>query len=275
LRYIDISRLNIPKDWKTKARRLTRELCDLPEAERRGLINDNSDVWGDLKPYLEEISHGKCWYCEVKMPRADFHVDHHRPKNRIKNEDGTNEPGYWWLAFEYKNFRLACSYCNCLHTEPDGIARGKSDRFPLHPSCARASSPDSNLQDEMPYLLDPTNLADPFLLWFQDDGKTCPKHEEALGFVYHRAVVSIDILNLNGIKIVEARKELWRRCITLMKRGDVAFAQYRKGSPTGRTEYEAVVREMQDFVKSSAEFCATARACFWGSPYDWVRDTVR
>ena len=273
--YIDTSKLNIPPKWKEKAERFTEELKNISEAERSNFMEQNSRIWRRLKQELKKISHNKCWYCETKMPRADFHVDHHRPKNRVKNKDGTEEPGYWWLAFDHRNFRLACSYCNCPHTGTDGITRGKSDQFPLHPSSTRASSPDSNLDDEMPFLLDPVNLADPSQLWFQDDGRACPKYSEADGFLHQRAKVTIDVLNLNDIKIVETRKELSNRCIKLIERGDNAFAQYRKGSPTGRIQFETVIREIQELIQSSAEFSAAARACFRGSAYDWVRETVQ
>lgn len=272
--YIDISRLNIPEEWKEKARQVTEELRNIPETDRARFIERNSEIWQGLKSELERISHGKCWYCEVKSPRADFHVDHHRPKNRVKNSDGTEEPGYWWLAFEYSNYRLACSFCNCPHAGEDGIVRGKSDQFPLHSGSVRAR-PDSNLNDENPILLDPTNPVDPSMLWFSNDGSACPRHSEAASFLHQRASATIDILNLNDIKIVEARKELWRRCITLIERGDRAFAQYHGGSPTARTEFEMIIREIRELIQSSAEFSATARACFRGSAYDWVRETVQ
>jgi uncharacterized protein (TIGR02646 family) len=272
--YIDVSKLVTPQEWEEEATQLTEELKNVPETDRSAFINRNSRIWHRLKTQLEGLSHSKCWYCEVKMPRADFHVDHHRPKNNIRNKDGTEEPGYWWLAFDHKNFRLACSYCNCLHIGPDGITRGKSDQFPLHPNSQRASSPDSNPSDEMPFLLDPTNPTDPSLLWFQDDGKACPIYSEAHGFIYERAEVTIEILNLNDVKIVEERKKLWNRCITLMKRGDEAFVQYQKASPTGRTQFEMVIQEIQELIQSSAEFSAAARACFRGSAHDWVREMV-
>lgn len=271
--YIDTAKLKIPKKWKAKAKQANEKLKKTSEAERSKFINGKSHIWKGLKSELEKISHKKCWYCEAKNTRADFHVDHHRPKNKVKNKDGSEEPGYWWLAFDHRNFRLACSYCNCLHKGKDRIARGKSDQFPLASSSTRASSPDSNLDDETPLLLDPTKTTDPFLLWFQNDGKACPKYPEADGFLHQRAKVTIDILNLNDIKIIEARKELWNRCINLIERGDKAFAQYQKGSPTGRKEFEMVIGEIRELIRSSTEFSAAARSCFRGSAHDWVRET--
>jgi uncharacterized protein (TIGR02646 family) len=273
--YIDTSKLSIPQRWKDDAKRAIDNLKNIPDSGRSDFINRNSHIWQSLKTELERISHNKCWYCEAKNTRADFHVDHHRPKNRIRNRDGTEEPGYWWLAFDHRNFRLACSYCNCPHKGADGITRGKSDQFPLRSNSIRASSPGSNLDDETALLLDPTNPADPLLLWFQNDGNACPRYSKGKGFPHQRAKVTIDILNLNDIKIVEARKELWNRCVSLIERGDKAFAQYQKGSATGIKEFEMVIREIRKLIQSSAEFSATARACFRGSSYDWVRETVQ
>jgi len=271
--YIDISELQISEDWKREARQLTEQLARIPEDQRSAFINQNSRVWQRLKPELERLSHNKCWYCETKNIRADSHVDHHRPKNKVKNENHVGETeGYWWLAFNYKNLRLACSYCNCLHTGADNITRGKSDRFPLLSGSCRASSPDSNIDDEVPLLLDPTNRSDPSMLWFIDDGRASPSFSEDDGVPYLRAVSTIDILNLNDVKIVEERKKLLNHCMQLIERGDRAFEQYKNGSPTGKKEFEMIILEMNELTQPHSEFSATARACFRGSSSKWVRE---
>jgi hypothetical protein len=63
----------------------------------------------------------------------------------------------------------------------------------------------SDLDDEIPLLLDPTNSYDPHLLWFQDNGYACPKFSEKDGLLNLRAKTTIEILNLDDIHIVEAR----------------------------------------------------------------------
>jgi uncharacterized protein (TIGR02646 family) len=274
--YIDISQLNIPEKWAEEARQLTEQLRSIPEDQRSAFINQNSRIWQRLKPELERLSHDKCWYCETKNIRADFHVDHHRPKNKVTNENNVDESeGYWWLAFDYTNFRLACSYCNCLHTGTDGVTRGKSDRFPLLSSSCRVSSPDSNIDDEMPLLLDPTNPADPSMLWFIDDGRAFPKFSEDDGVLYRRAVITIDVLNLNDVKIIEERKKLWNHCMRLIERGNKAFEQYKNGSPTGKKEFEMIIQEMNELTQPPSEFSATALACFRGSSSKWVREIAQ
>lgn len=126
----------------------------------------------------------------------------------------------------------------------------------------------------MPLLIDPTNPADPLLLWFQDDGRACPKYSESHDLFHQRAKVTIDILNLDDIKIVEERKKLWNYCLEIINRGDKAFAQYQRGSPAARVQFETVIRQIREIIQPSAEFSATARACFSGSAQEWVREAV-
>jgi len=187
----------------------------------------------------------------------------------VRNKDGTEETGYWWLAFDHNNFRLACDYCDSPHTASDGTTRGKGNWFPLAEGSVRASSPESNIEDEMPLLLDPARSSDPLLLWFLDDGRACPSCP--IGLPHQRARETIDILNLNHIRTIEDRKNLWNRCIGFVEHGNRAYAQYERGSSAAFHEFEFAIRELRSLISSSAEFSATARACLRGIPYPWVR----
>src|SRR5205823_9338448 len=107
------------------------EIAALPTEERVEAINRKHRIWAELKPYLALLSHEKCWYCESIQESSDMHVDHFRPEGRIADE-GSHGPGYWWLAFDWHNFRLSCTYCNTLRSEGDRApSGGKADRFPL------------------------------------------------------------------------------------------------------------------------------------------------
>ena len=67
-------------------------------------------IWKAAKPQLRRESAGKCGYCEGKASHvAHCDVEHIRPKSV-----------YWWLAYCYDNFVLACQICN----------QAKSDDFP-------------------------------------------------------------------------------------------------------------------------------------------------
>jgi len=110
------------------------------------------------------------------------------------------------------------------------------------------------------------------MLWFIDDGRASPSFSEDDGVPYLRAVSTIDILNLNDIKIVEERKRLWNHCMRLIEKGDKAFEKYQNGSAAGKKEFEMIVLEMNELIQPPSEFSAAARACFRGSSSKWARE---
>src|ERR1700730_11100098 len=100
----------IPQVWLDKVAALQAQLEGLPTAdERKAFINSKAAVWGEIKDKLLEMSHGKCWYSEAPDSVSDWHVDHFRPKGRALDEDKTPHEGYAWLAFDWKNYRIAGS----------------------------------------------------------------------------------------------------------------------------------------------------------------------
>lgn len=74
-----------------------------------------------LEPLLL-LYKNKCAMCE-RDRGTELQVDHYRPKkprNNIKDPHN-NQPGYYWLAYEWSNLILLCSKCNLK----------KSNKFPL------------------------------------------------------------------------------------------------------------------------------------------------
>jgi len=76
------------------------------------IIEQNSGLWRELQDWLCEKSYGKCWYTEARDSISYWHVDHYRPKAKIKDLNNVEYDGYWWLAFNWKNYRLAGSATN-------------------------------------------------------------------------------------------------------------------------------------------------------------------
>ena len=85
--HIDISNEQPPADWLQKADRVTAKLKAATDIEKREIINNNN-LWTDLKDWLQDLSHQKCWYSEAIESFSDYEVDHFRPKNRSKHLDG-------------------------------------------------------------------------------------------------------------------------------------------------------------------------------------------
>jgi len=98
------------------------------------------DVWKGFRDWLlENVFNNKCAYCETYITRAIPDTEHFRPKKqvrdkvsgsdrsvivKIKDEDGNElpHPGYFWLAYNWKNLLPSCHFCNRYE--------GKKDQFP-------------------------------------------------------------------------------------------------------------------------------------------------
>ncbi|MBL8228070.1 MAG: hypothetical protein JNL98_06320 [Bryobacterales bacterium] len=87
-----------------------------------------------------------CAYCGCELQRGNRgDVDHFRPKARIADE--REALGYWWLAYEFGNYLLACRTCNSTY---------KQNRFPLAPGEERIRFETRHrLAEEARLLLDP------------------------------------------------------------------------------------------------------------------------
>ena len=140
----------IPADWLKKVAGLQEQLEAPPDAAaRKAFIDTHASVWGEIKDQLLEMSAGKCWYSEAPDAVSDWHVDHFRPKKRALDEDKTEHDGYHWLAFDWKNYRIAGSYSNSPHKDEQGLTRGKWDYFPTRrrQPAGRLAQPRSHPRD--------------------------------------------------------------------------------------------------------------------------------
>jgi uncharacterized protein (TIGR02646 family) len=157
MKFIDLRNFTLPEGWEGRVQKAREEIAALGDNTRAAGINERRTVWADLKELLGSLSHKKCWYCEARQERSDMQVDHFRPKNRLSEEGCADHPGYWWLAFDWRNFRFCCTYCNSRREDPrTGTKGGKADRFPLREEARRCRTPEDILSDEQPVLLDPT-----------------------------------------------------------------------------------------------------------------------
>jgi uncharacterized protein (TIGR02646 family) len=140
----------IPESLKSKQVEDTKKLIESKIKSGTPLKSSDfkSHLWRkkDIKNSLKALQHGKCCYCE-RMRNTDggeIDVDHFRPKAGIAEEE--NHPGYWWLAYEWKNLFLACKSCNELM---------KKNQFPLLPGGKRSFAPENDLEMEKPVLIHP------------------------------------------------------------------------------------------------------------------------
>lgn len=233
MRYIDLEILEIflSDKWMERAQKAYQKAKNpTPDKSQTQVIEEHSSIWRDIKNDLKQLFHGKCWYCESSAHRIIGDVDHHRPKKAIEPyPPGINEPtlpGYWWLAFEWRNFRYTCEICNRLNRDlSTNLVKGKGSFFPLvDPSKRIGGECDyDELFSEDPLLLDPTVADDPLLLTFDLNGMAKPACEETENPVnYLRAKISIEIYHLNHIDLKRRRQlEICGRVRKLVKRMDI------------------------------------------------------
>ena len=273
----EIDRL-IPEELKQQLIEASNQLRLLPASERVAYIKRNDKMWSNIRPYLAAVTGEdhkqndfKCWYCEEKSARFTYHVDHYRPKGRVKDKNREPEAGYWWLAFDFRNYRLSCEYCNSPHSDDDDAeVRGKWDQFPLKEGSHRASSPEADLDEEIRLLIDPTMSSEVILLSFDDIGMIRPLAEEG-NYVYELVSKTIEVLNLNQARIVEARKQKWLSCQKKVQDGNEEWVKYSKtGSPIARNVFERICVEIRELVQPYSEFSAMARSYFKGTGEPWV-----
>jgi hypothetical protein len=248
--------------WVGRAEVLTEQLrLAADDAARHKIIDDNASLWGEVKSWLEEFSHGKCWFSEAKDTCSHWQVEHFRPKKTAKGIDGR---GYWWLAFDYLNYRLCGGVVNAK----------KGSFFPLRAGTAAATCPGDNCDDEAPVLIDPTVPSDVMLLTFAEGGRAAPLYSD--GWPHERASRSIERYKLNDHPaMLRARADVWNACQATAERFDELFArQLLKHSQSREQEMKDIASRFRERTSPSAPFSSVARAFLRQYPKAWASRLV-
>jgi hypothetical protein len=246
-----------PADWVAKADAVTDQLRAAPDAQaRKAIIEANGTLWRDerIRDWLRRQFHDKCWFSEARESVSAIHVDHFRPKGRIKDHQRcvVAEEGYWWLAFDWRNYRI----CGQL------INTKKGDLFPICEGARCRPGDAPSLYLEAPMLIDPlTDQAR--LISFQSDEDGCmaisaPGNDDA---ERERAEQTIAMLGLNRLDVLNRnRKRVWDECASHIK-------QYRAAQQTMGAQALALVEKtkakqsLQGLTQYAAEFSSVAAAC--------------
>ena len=279
MRYVDIDQLPIPVGWQFRATAALNDLRNAVSAAetaarvsglgathiaaaRKKAVTDffnlpaSKRIWGDLNANLKLLSNNKCWYSESRNPMADKEVDHFRPKNRVY-EDPQHE-GYWWLAFDHKNYRLSSQWCNQHRYEKINNTRGgKADHFPLLPGSFRAQQETDDCELEDVELLDPIDPEDWKLLTFRPDGHPTPSQK--VGTIEHtRAMTSIRVYHLDCKELVDERRPLAGNIQRLIQ--GMETLRPRITDPKLRTLYKVQQKELLRAIRRDADYSAAALA---------------
>jgi hypothetical protein len=167
----------------------------------------------------------------------------------VKDLDGGECEGYWWLAFNWKNYRI------CGHL----INVRKLDVFPIIEG-ARANPNDPiSLQLEAPLLIDPLTDQARFISYERDDDVCLAIPAAGIDEVdEHRAEKTIEVLGLNlRSRLNQKRADYWDRCM-------MSITEYRdvKGPQVLRLVIQAsALKKLKEMVVYSAEFSSVSEAC--------------
>jgi hypothetical protein len=159
---------DLREDWDNLVASAERAKAALAEDRRNGRRHTWRDrVWRRFKEFsFEHVFFGMCAYCEAAVDAVYVgDAEHYRPKGEVTQRDdgrevvvtdpdGTPHPGYYWLAYDWRNVLPSCYKCNTYH--------GKGTLFP---AIRHGFSP---LDGDSPAALD--EFEDPFLLQPFRDG---------------------------------------------------------------------------------------------------------
>ena len=217
MRYIDFSIIDINdpdvKQWTQKAKGKLAKLSVLSTHDERKTFLQNNNVWSEFKPILIRYFGEKCWYSECDLTGSFGDVDHFRPKNRSSDEKNVVilDDGYWWLAYDYLNYRLSCEICNRNYANG-----GKQDYFPLKPGTLAATVPN---KDDIPLILDPCNPQDVQLIDCDETGEIISLSSN--DYEKERVSISKKIYNWNCFNL--ARKDVRNKCKTALELFEIVY----------------------------------------------------
>ncbi len=262
MRYIALSSVDKSElsDWISRSNEILDEMKAEPdEKKRKAIIHRNKSHWRETRliDFLKRLSNGKCWYTEARFTAEYPQLEHFRPKSCARNEDWVKcHDGYWWLAFDLENYRLAKPMPNVR----------KGTYFPLRERMTAVNSPGIACSRESPMFLDPTNQDDVELLGFNALGQVEPCAEPLVDmdeWDRKRIEFSIKRYGLNDENLVTARKSVWDGLIK-------QFSEYQQVASKAKNERcafsagkaQQIREDLAKELDPSREFSALVLECF-------------
>jgi len=263
----DRVRRRLPATWIARANALVAQLAGASILQRARIIKKNAALWSEIKDALWAAGGEKCWYSEVLLPVGEVEVEHFRPKGRLSGE---KFPGYWWLAFNWNNYRVASHLANTRRYDKlNSGLRGKGGYFPLQAGSrgAYSANPPANdplcIRCEIPLLLDPVNANDVRLIAFDQDGLPGPnlfhcREQPAI----ERVQRSIEFYSLDDSLLSARRADVWKRVLEWTDEMEQLVADGEKAalSEKDRNRQDTLTNLIADAIDQSAEFSAVAIA---------------
>lgn len=251
MRKVDING-SPPLDWVDDAEKVTADLrAAADETARKAIIDANEGLWRDdrIRNWLLQQFCNKCWYTEAYDSVASIHVDHYRPKGCATDLEGNKCEGYWWLTFNWKNYRIAGQLINVK----------KKDVFPIIEG-ARANATDPvSLELEAPLLIDPITPQAHLISYEKDEDSCLAVPAAGINAIdKFRAEKTIEVLGLNKRnRLNQKRADYWIDCLMIIAEhsgadGPQVLRQVRQAS---------ALSKLKAMIAYKAEFSSVAAAC--------------
>lgn len=238
----------VREEWDDWQRRAEAARDAVVEAHREGRpITLRAEIWAELKLFLfKHVFNGKCAYCESKVTITSFgDAEHWRPKGGVSacaadsdtpapvvDDRGEPHPGYFWLAYDWRNLVPACQECN----SGSKGNRGKGTQFPVEGRHVFSpdEGPDVETLDriERPLLLHPFDEeANPERHFrFDEFGQAVPLTD--------RGLHSVRVFNLHRTELSEEHRHLYE---TLYETVKDALAKQLNGGPPAKQTLRAIM----------------------------------
>ncbi len=254
-----------PEDFQDKSAAVLDDLCKYIR-EWRGPLETatlpfDRKFWSTYTCAFEKAQHWKCGYCERHISRRTRDLEHYAPKAEVTvlspasvrteapggKPTGTppalcRQPGYWWLAYCWENWLIACKDCNQYW---------KLNLFPVrddnHPDCSlKPETSGFDLNGAEPLLLNPFFGPDPEdALEFERSGGVLPGGDSPHG------PETIRTCGLNRTSLVRRRGRLADHIALLCH-----LAVRSRSRPA---EFGAILSNLANWSRPGAEHAAVAR----------------
>lgn len=241
------------EEWKTWRAKCEKKTGELIRAYERGEKPKVTTLYATQKPFYIDRSgpfHGKCAYCETSLYSQYGDMEHFRPKGKIVDENGetvlvengqgTEEPhpGYYWLAYDFRNLLPSCIRCNQIQ---------KKCCFPVRGDHAARPGDEVN---EDPLLLHPVFDNPAEYLELDPTGVFMPREDSEK---LMKADMTISVFDLNHEGLVDDRQNVYKATIKSLMTAMLIASE--KGDRE-LTELETEITKIKDGVCS---FSAAAR----------------
>lgn len=271
MRFIDMNGFTPSAQWLADATNRTTHIVGLNQVQRSNYFDQTQNkIWNETDFFNSLVNLGKrkCWYSEANR-EVQFFVDHFRPKGRVTrmlkysySEGGTRPQsnGYYWLAYDYLNFRVANHKSN----------KTKAGYFPLQQGTNSSDSHTTNLaiENNNVMLLDPCVQTDVSLIMYSFNIPKPTYSELTNAHNYHRASMSIMAYDLNCKVLDDSRRRVLQKLHNLLIAAD---NQYQ------RNDFESFSRTIPfivEMLNPESEFTMMVYQRLITSPEEWVETYV-